>query len=41
MTLKLRNKAQLDALTNSLLAGTSHKTLSHSEFMAQYAPTQA
>ncbi|MGC0153772.1 S53 family peptidase [Chromobacterium vaccinii] len=41
VTLKLRNKAQLDALTGSLLAGTSHKTLSHAEFMAQYAPTQA
>ncbi|MBW7567418.1 S53 family peptidase [Chromobacterium subtsugae] len=41
VTLKVRNKAQLDALTSSLLAGTSHKTLSHAEFMAQYAPTQA
>ncbi|MBX9346810.1 S53 family peptidase [Chromobacterium vaccinii] len=41
VTLKLRNKAQLDALTDSLLAGTSHKTLSHADFMAQYAPTQA
>ncbi|MEN3031963.1 S53 family peptidase [Chromobacterium amazonense] len=41
VTLKLRNKAQLDALTSSLLAGTSHKTLSHNEFMAQFAPTQA
>ncbi|WP_236250732.1 protease pro-enzyme activation domain-containing protein [Chromobacterium phragmitis] len=41
VTLKVRNKAQLDALTGSLMAGTSHKTLSHAEFMAQYAPTQA
>ncbi|WP_083338914.1 S53 family peptidase [Chromobacterium sphagni] len=41
VTLKVRNKAQLDALTSNLLAGTSHKTLSHAEFMAQYAPTQA
>lgn len=41
VTLKVRNKAQLDALTNSLMAGTSHKTLSHAEFMAEFAPTQA
>ncbi|ERE04200.1 MULTISPECIES: S53 family peptidase [Chromobacteriaceae] len=41
VTLKLRNKTQLNALTDSLLAGTSHKTLSHADFMAQYAPTQA
>ncbi|UTH73089.1 protease pro-enzyme activation domain-containing protein [Chromobacterium sp. IIBBL 290-4] len=41
VTLKVRNKNKLDALTNSLLAGTSHKTLTPAEFVAQFAPTEA
>ncbi|WP_199154748.1 protease pro-enzyme activation domain-containing protein [Chromobacterium sp. ASV23] len=41
VSLKLRNKAQLDVLTQSILRGASKRRLSKTEFMSQYAPTQA
>ena len=41
VSLKLRNKAELDALTNNIMAGRSTQKLSSSEFMYRHAPTQA
>src|SRR5579862_2985227 len=42
VSLKLRNKAQLDALTDKLMAGDrSVKPLTADEFLAQHAPTAA
>src|SRR6201996_7277197 len=42
ISLKLRNKASLDALTAKLMAGAPGvRPLSSAEFMAQYAPTAA
>ena len=40
VSLKLRNKAELDALTGSLVAGRGH-TITSAEFMSRFAPTQA
>ncbi len=37
--LKLRNKAQLDALTDGLMKGTITRHLTSQEFLQQYAPT--
>jgi len=39
VSLKLRNKAQLDALTNRLMSGTGAKPLSSAEFLSRFAPT--
>ncbi|AUH51009.1 peptidase S53 [Chromobacterium sp. ATCC 53434] len=41
VSLKLRNKPQLDALTAGILRGAVKRRLSHAEFMSQYAPTEA
>jgi len=41
VSLQVRNKAGLDALTASLVAGTSSQTLTSAQFLSQYAPTQA
>jgi len=42
VSLKLRNKAQLDALTSSLMAGAAGaRPLTSAEFMAKHAPTAA
>ena len=41
VSLKLRNKAQLDALTSSILRGATKRHLSKEEFMSRYAPTEA
>ena len=42
VSLKLRNKADLDALTAKLMAGAPGvRPLTSAEFMAQYAPTAA
>ena len=41
VSLKLRNKAQLDALTDALMSGRGATPLSREEFMARHAPTDA
>lgn len=41
VALSLRNKDQLDALTQSILAGTAAKKLSSAEVLARFAPTEA
>ncbi|MBC3862575.1 pre-peptidase C-terminal domain-containing protein [Undibacterium jejuense] len=40
VSLKLRNKAELDTLTNNIMAGRNTQKLSSSEFMYRHAPTQ-
>jgi pseudomonalisin/xanthomonalisin len=40
ISLRLRNKEELDRLTADLMAGRSRKTLTHEQFTARYAPTQ-
>ena len=40
VTLKLRNKADLDSLTRRIQSGKSHHFLSTAEFMKHHAPTQ-
>jgi xanthomonalisin len=39
VSLQLRNKSQLDALTSQIMAGAHVKPLSHAEFMTRHAPT--
>src|SRR3954469_21598943 len=41
VSLKLRNKAELDALTAQIMSGATGKVLSHDEFMERHAPTAA
>jgi len=41
VTLKARNKAQLDALTTAIIAGRSTQKLSSAEFMSRHAPSDA
>jgi pseudomonalisin/xanthomonalisin len=41
VSLKLRNKAQLDALTRSMQLDVGKRPLSDAEFMSRYAPTAA
>lgn len=41
VALKVRNKAQLDALTQSILQGGSKRYLSKSEFLNRFSPTEA
>lgn len=41
VSLKLRNKAQLDALTARILAGRTTQRLTSAEFMSRHAPTNA
>lgn len=40
VSLRLRNKEELDALTSDLMAGRSKRVLSQEEFASRYAPTQ-
>jgi pseudomonalisin/xanthomonalisin len=40
VSLRLRNKEELDNLTSDLMAGRSTKILSREEFASRYAPTQ-
>jgi len=40
VSLRLRNKADLDALTQKIMSGHAAKALSSAEFMRLYAPTQ-
>ncbi|MBC7404535.1 MAG: pre-peptidase C-terminal domain-containing protein [Cytophaga sp.] len=41
VSLKLRNQASLDALTNNIISGGNAKPISSAEFMKTYAPTAA
>ncbi|MCH8617518.1 pre-peptidase C-terminal domain-containing protein [Undibacterium sp. TS12] len=41
VSLKLRNKADLDALTTGIMSGKNVRTISNAEFMSRYAPTAA
>ncbi|MFZ6709639.1 pre-peptidase C-terminal domain-containing protein [Undibacterium sp. TC9W] len=41
VALKLRNKAELDAITTGILNGKNVKTISNAEFMNRFAPTTA
>jgi len=41
VSLQVRNKDGLDALTDDLVTGRSAATVSSAQFMSQYAPTQA
>lgn len=41
VALKVRNKAQLDALTQDILQGRSKRYLSKAEFLSQFSPTEA
>jgi len=41
ISLQLRNKAALDALTADLIAGKSKQVLTKAQYLSQYAPTQA
>jgi subtilase family serine protease len=41
VTLKLRNKAQLDALTEALMTGKTRSPLTTEQFMQRHAPTAA
>jgi xanthomonalisin len=41
VSLKLRNKAELDALTSNIMAGKTSKVLTPAEFMERHAPTAA
>ncbi|MES2105220.1 MAG: protease pro-enzyme activation domain-containing protein [Pseudomonadota bacterium] len=41
VSLNVRNKADLDALTADILAGRSNTALSSADFKSRYAPTQA
>lgn len=40
ISMQLRNKAELDALTADLMAGRSTKIISSDDFLTRYAPTQ-
>lgn len=40
ISLRLRNKAELDRLTADLINGRSRKVLSREQFSSHYAPTQ-
>ena len=39
IALKVRNKAELDALTAKIVSGANAKVLSSAEFMSRYAPS--
>jgi pseudomonalisin len=41
VSLKLRNKTELDALTENIIAGRNVKPISSEEFMSRFAPTAA
>ena len=41
VSLKLRNKAEFDALTSSIMAGHGVKPLTSAEFLSRFAPTAA
>ena len=41
VSLKLRNKDALDALTNKLMTGTAARPITSADFMSRFAPTQA
>lgn len=41
VSLKVRNKAALDALTNGMMSGAGARPITSADFMSRFAPTQA